>query len=282
MYFRILWLNLFNGEDKGSGGSSKTDATTNFVTFSTAPISGSMRKAINEDRLLLKTQLSSILKEAKKKAQVEGFAKVTPGLYVYGTHLYIPMPKMTLSFLQNCGVNLGKITTGKVTECKVAQHGAHDGYYSFFNDNVTCLQYFTDIMTNSSVSVDRKEEVKKYRNNLLEAAKSNTHQNTIFHTDSLPYSSSWDLEEPEWTIRLNYYISLYLPDVTSKCTMRSGQHFEDYQSVYSHSLYSSMYIFRGAPDIIITSHNKPEIIKSIQPNMIEQTQPNLLPMQEKF
>jgi len=51
-----------------------------------------------------------------------------------------------------------------------------------------------------------------------------------------------------------------------------------------------MYIFRGAPDIIITSHNKPEIIKSIQPNMIksvqpnmiEQTQPNLLPMQEKF
>jgi len=170
---------------KGEGCSS--------INLTAAPISGSMCNAIKKERQLMEKKFESVI----KKTSNEEFAEVAPGLFLYGNWQYVPMSKVTLSLLQDCWLQLGNCRKGKVTLCKDEQHLSYDGYYSFSNDNTACLEYYKEIIADPDVDNNQKKVLDQYRTRLLSVIRGKDHRYTAFHTNSIPFVSSWDLDEDE-------------------------------------------------------------------------------------
>lgn len=99
--------------------------------------------------------------------------------------------------------------------------------------------------------MDRTIEVQRYQHELAQAVQNKSHRYTCYHTNALPMTTSWDLEENEWTVRLSQCLPKYLPKNTNlNFSFRDGHIFKDYQAMYSETNFASMYLFQGAPDII--------------------------------
>lgn len=89
-------------------------------------------------------------------------------------------------------------------------------------------------------------------NRLLTQGLPRVHKYTIYHSNGIPNARSWEMTENEWTCRLAYRLPKYLPcDYLSYYSGDDGPRFDDLQWSYSTIKLSDMYIFQGAPDIIL-------------------------------
>jgi len=127
--------------------------------------------------------------------------------------------------------------------------------YLFLMTTIHSLIYTTELSRTDDER--RKREVLRYQQELLRCMRTKIHRNTSYHTNALPTTTSWDLEENEWTVRSSFCLSNYLPENASvNCSIRNGQIFKDYQAIYSETNFACMYLFQCALDIILTTHRK--------------------------
>ena len=105
------------------------------------------------------------------------------------------------------------------------------------------------------IHMQRISEVVQYQEQLRMAMATKRHKNTRFHTNALPTTRSWDLDENEWTEQLGHCLPMYFPqNLSLSCSYKDGQIFKDYQVLYSETTFSRMYMFHGAPDMILSYH----------------------------
>lgn len=80
------------------------------------------------------------------------------------------------------------------------------------------------------------------------------HFDTCFHCDGLPTTTGWALPEDSWTIRLYHSLPRYLPKGSIlRLTYPKGKEFTTFQSCYSKVACARMFLFHGAPDMILTA-----------------------------
>jgi len=224
-----------------------------------------MQQVIIKERLLIAKHFGKKLTAKKGEVRKEGFSLLRANLFVYINSLHISMSSVKLSLLEMCGITFSQKNLNR-NQCTNPEHQAYDGYHPFFNNNNVCRQYFKKIVDDTSESSERRVEVIKYQNILSRVTCNNSHKNTMFHTTGLPNATCWDLQENEWSVRLMHCMLMYLPDhVHPRCTIEEGSTFEDLQSVYSRSQScGKMFLFQGAPDIIVTTRRRPTIAKLLR------------------
>ena len=222
------------------------------VSLDDDTVSPQMRRAITMEEDKIRENFPIGIRNLKTRRE---FVKVQPGYYFYCSNMYIIMSKVTLTQLQECGVKIDWVKMESLEECKNENHCEHDGFLPFFYDNNSLLRCYDKILQKDLESQQRKKEVQGYRETLIKAVRMKMHRDTCFYTNGLPDTTSWDLEENEWTCRLFHCLKRYLPETTSvHCSFGKGQMFADYQSLYSGTNFSGMYLFQGAPDLIATTH----------------------------
>ena len=155
---------------------------------------------ITEEDGLLKKAFHRVM---KKQGSMQEFVLVHPGLFVYCCDAYIPMSSVTLTSLQRCGITFEFPTLGELEPCLNESYGFHDGYLPFFNDNNSLLCIYQKILQSPTEEDSRKMEVLNFQQSLNRVMRYKAHKSSAFHTNSLPTTMSWDLEENEWTIRLS-------------------------------------------------------------------------------
>ena len=217
-------------------------------------ISVQMCKVIEEEEEVLKKTFNRLLK--KTNSPIE-FVQVKPGLFLYCYNIHIPMSSVTLTLLQRCGMKFEGPLLGELEPCSITHHGYHDGYLPFFNDNNSLTHIYQRILHDTSGEAWRKEEVIEYYQLLSRVMRTKMHRSTRFHTNALPTTTSWEMGEDEWTMILSKSLERYLPEnVTLNCCCKDGLIFKDYQAIYSETTFGGMYLFQGAPDMILSSHRE--------------------------
>lgn len=125
-------------------------------------------------------------------------------------------------------------------------------------------RHFSNLYTSATTSGEHdREEIKVYMKKLtklLTEELPRVHQHTMFHCKGRPTARSWEITENEWTCRLAYCLPQYLPcGFISSYSGEEGQQFDDLQWSYSGIKLADMYIFQGAPDIILSKRKTPEL-----------------------
>jgi len=164
---------------------------------------------------------------------------------------------VTLSQLEKC-ISITN-SCQLLLKCNDVRYKEHDGLLPFFYDNFV-LSYLYDSILTSDNEEERKAEITSYKTKLSRVCLSKQHRQTCFHSQSGPYTNSFDLEENEWTVRFYYSLQPYLHQgISLNCTFNKGPMFTCYQFEYSHQVSSWMYYFHGAPwpDIIVTKNERP-------------------------
>ena len=101
--------------------------------------------------------------------------------------------------------------------------------------------------------MERKEEVAGYKRELDRVIREEDHVDTCFHCNGFTTTTGWALPEDDWTRRLYHCLPKYLPSNSKmRLTYLEGKYFGALQSSYSKVSCARMYLFQGAPDVILT------------------------------
>ena len=167
------------------------------------------------------------------------------------------MSDVTVSQLMECGILISvRLITHK--SCSSAPsnpiENMHIGLEPFFKDNVFLKKFYSNLYNRTDEEC--KAEVGSYLktlNKILAQGLPRMHKHTMYHSNGIPETRSWEMTANEWTCRLAYCLPTYLPsDYLSSYSGDDGPQFNDLQWSYSTIKLSDMYIFHGAPDIILS------------------------------
>ena len=165
------------------------------------------------------------------------------------------MSDVTVSQLMECGILISvRHTEQELFKCTIEAHRDHVGLEPFFKDNIFLKQFYSDLC--NCTDGEYKVEVDNYLttlNRILTQGLPRVYKYTIYHSNGIPEARSWQMTENEWTCRLAHCLPKYLPcDYLSSYSGDDGPQFDDLQWSYSSIKLSDMYIFQGAPDIILS------------------------------
>ena len=209
---------------------------------------------IEKERKMIDKYFAKVLKNKKSEPH---FFKVNQLLWIFCHGFYVKMSDVTVSQLMECGLSISAHHTEReLFSCNMASHGGHIGLEPFFKDNIFLKQFYSDLYNRGDIDEEYKAEVGRYLatlNRILTQGLPRVHKNTIYHSNGIPGARSWEMTENEWTCRLAYCLPTYLPaDYLSSYSGDDGPQFDVLQWSYSDIKLPDMYLFQGAPDIILS------------------------------
>lgn len=216
------------------------------------PLIPDVVSVIEKERKSMEKNFTKFFKNKKLEPH---FFKVTELLWIFCHGYYIKMSDVTVSLLMECGISISvHHAEEELFKCTIKSHKDHVGLEPFFKDNIFLKQYFSNLY--NCTDGEYKVEIGSYLttlNKILTQGLPRVHKYTIYHSNGIPNARSWEMTENEWTCRLSYCLPKYLPcGYLSSYTGDDGQQFDDLQWSYSTIKLSDMYIFQGAPDIILS------------------------------
>ena len=137
-------------------------------------------------------------------------------------------------------------------QCTDVEHNQHDYLAPFHLTNPELLALYDKIQRSSDEI--RKRNVQERRTTLQDIAENRSfnHENTSFHCTGHPIKYT-NYKEIDWTIRLFHSIKTNLPrgvHVKPSYNYANNHSFSALQQQFSFSTATSVYFFRGAPDLV--------------------------------
>ena len=197
------------------------------------------------------TTFQEIFPVSKPKGSSE-FICLKSNLFFYCNDQHAKMSSVTVSLMKRFGIAF-HVQEGDLRTCNIGYHGKHDGLMPFFSANKSLLREYDKILVDPKESTERKEEVNGYKGQLLGILNKGEHFDTCFHCTGAATTTGWALPEDDWTKRLFHSLPKYLPkDSKLRLTYAEEKNFSDLQSYYSKVACARMYLFHGAPDMVLT------------------------------
>ena len=237
MYFGLKFYWLIAVVSKSIPEIVPWDAMNTYI-----PDCNDMIEVISRDMKVLHDNKIGTPKKEWKPAEFHLLPLKEVVVYVYYHSEHASFSTIELSHLKKCNINISVVKPYELPMCN--DHGDHIYLLPFFYDNFWLKNYCKGISQEDSThSADLK---------LLERIeKEQSGQGTAFECPAGPVNN-W--KENDWTCRLAKGIERSFPD--QKVTFSAVSDFSKVLCTLDVRFVSEQcYLFRGAPDIIISKHS---------------------------
>ena len=179
-------------------------------------------------------------------------------VWIYAPSINVSLSEVKVNQIIDWGIMPEKSSAIDLQPCKKPDHGFHDYLSPFHFENQELLGYYERIY--STTDEDRKRGIAENYRMLRKIHEDKIgHENTCFHCPGHPFEYS-NYKETDWTIRLYYAIKDHLGDICVRPSYlyASNYNFPALQQQISSCPASSIYLFKGAPDLLFTKKKTAE------------------------
>ena len=173
-------------------------------------------------------------------------------VWIYAPSINVSLSEVKVNQIIDWGIMPEKSSAIDLQPCKKPDHGFHDYLSPFHFENQELLGYYERIY--SATDKDRKRGIEENYRMLRKIREDKIgHENTCFHCPGHPFEYS-NYKETDWRIRLYYAIKDHLDDICVRPSYlyASNYNFPSLQQQISSCPASSIYLFRGVPDLLFT------------------------------